>query len=210
MGHRQVTIGRGLGITFIVALWLTAAYLFLITGLLSVVPANQLHGLLGDYLYNTLFPGTIVVSMLILLVWAPLTILVSAAVYLLIGVFSLRDDRPKRILASLLSSITIAIVMHLAVLDGWPGTLAAWTLGHDTEYAPGYSPFGFWSVRIGMTEAEVVTRVGEPMGKSAHPLQPNTDYWWWTRSPGSNNYRSRRVAFRDGRVVIKQSSFYCD
>jgi hypothetical protein len=100
--------------------------------------------------------------------------------------------------------------LHVVLWDGWPFTAFGLLGLDDTEYATGYSALGFLRVRPGMTEAEVLSRVGEPLNRYAIASDPELHGWRWTRTPHDGNYSIRCVLFRHGRVVKKVAEYYLD
>lgn len=94
-------------------------------------------------------------------------------------------------------------------LDGWDGALLGALLGHDTEFAPGYSEDGFSRIHLGMTKAQVEALVGRPLHDS--PLTERGIGWYYSRSPGDTDYRCRAVLFEDYQTVTRiHTEFYVD
>jgi hypothetical protein len=213
MPNLKTSPARALAIVIIIACWSVAAYLFGVVSFLLLVGAEELQCWLGPQVYNAIFPGTVAVLYcipLVLIVWVPLLLIMLGILFGLTTVRPFRIDGGRRILVAWLSAIILAGAIHFLLLDGWPGTLAAWTLGHDTEYAPGYSTMGYLRIRTGMTKEQVRSLAGQPLATQHEPSAPNTERWHWTRSPGSNNYRYRSVEFTDGRVSKTRAGFYFD
>ena len=95
---------------------------------------------------------------------------------------------------------------HLDGLNGWLLSLGA---EEDTEYAAGYSDKAFRNVRSGMTEANVLALLGEPLEKS--PRRPDgTEGWRYARSPSDASYRVRVIRLRHGIVTSVRHHFYYD
>lgn len=85
-------------------------------------------------------------------------------------------------------------------------------LTDDTLYAPGYTDEQFNAIEVGMTEAEVLRRLGPPLDEPYHPqaAEDRDTGMRWTRSAHDSNYKCRVVIFRDGRVSEKHAEFYID
>jgi hypothetical protein len=58
------------------------------------------------------------------------------------------------------------LLIHLRLLDGLPGWTLATFYQDDTQYASGYADKAFRTVRDGMTEEELITLLGAPLGIS--------------------------------------------
>jgi len=86
-------------------------------------------------------------------------------------------------------------------------------LTDDTLYAPGYTDDHFNRIEVGMTEAEVLRRLGPPIDHPYHPTVAGESWdtgMRWTRSAHDSNYKCRVVIFRAGRVSEKHAEFYVD
>lgn len=113
-------------------------------------------------------------------------------------------------LAILLLAVCIAspFAFPLLELDAAWGVLGL-LLPTDTEYAAGYTHRRFTKVRAGMTHAEVIALVGEPLFKETDTA--GNERCWYSRSPHSTDYRFRMVEFKsDGLVRQVHSEFYFD
>jgi hypothetical protein len=86
-------------------------------------------------------------------------------------------------------------------------------LTDDTVYAAGYTDEAFNAVTLGMSEQEVVHRLGPPLDLPYFPERAN-DAWdkgmRWTKSAHDSHYKCRVVLFRNGRVSEKHAEFYVD
>jgi len=90
----------------------------------------------------------------------------------------------------------------------------------DTQYAVGYSHWGFNSIEVGMTEAEVLARLGEPLNRWApygshstrkrFPEKAHFVGLTYSRSPSSTHYRLRQVVLGHGVVAEIRGYFYVD
>ena len=111
---------------------------------------------------------------------------------------------------SCLVSVLVAVIVHVATLDGLNGFVWSCLFQEDTLYASGYSDHAFRLVRKGMSEAEVRSLLGNPL-----ELYPPDRFRDWTsirfsKSPGGTHYRSRVVNVRGGVVIGKLANFYVD
>jgi hypothetical protein len=201
---------RRIGWSLIALLWVSAAYLVAHYAALVILGPERLHHLLGERIYNVIIPvggfPLFILAALTLVVWlAPFSI-AFGAVWLVLG----RNTKlTRRRRASLAATMAVAATAALpfVMLDGWPWALMPLVWEDDTEFAPGYSPVGFWSVSAGMSPDSVMTRAGAPLDRFP---EPGGERWRWTRSPHDSSYRERVVIFRAGRVTEKHSEFYVD
>ena len=77
----------------------------------------------------------------------------------------------------------------------------------DTVYSKGYSESNFQSLRVGMTPDQVEGLMGRPLKKIT---MESFHVWWYSESPGSNDFQRRHVVFREGRVCDIINDFYVD
>lgn len=98
--------------------------------------------------------------------------------------------------------------LHAWLIDGLDGLLWGALLREDTAYAAGYTAGGWRSIRIGMTQADVRTAIGDPL--QGWTNQDSSVSMRWSRSPGDTHYRCRVLQFSEGRVTEKHSEFYVD
>jgi len=85
-------------------------------------------------------------------------------------------------------------------------------LNDDTIYASGYTDDQFNSIRVGMSEGEVVHRLGAPLD-TYYPTvaDPTWDKGMrWSKSAHDSNYKVRVLLFRRGHVSEKFAEFYVD
>lgn len=103
-------------------------------------------------------------------------------------------------------------------IDGPIGLLGI-LIPTDTEYAGGYTHGAFTKVEPGMTEAEVLELLGEPLerwtpysykGRTKHPEKAHFIGLFYSRSPTSSNYRLRDVILDNGKVAEIRGYFYAD
>jgi hypothetical protein len=129
--------------------------------------------------------------------------------------------------STVLFAIPIILVVSYAAfalprirIDGFigePFDLLGWT---DTQYAEGYSHWGFKRIEVGMTEQEVMAILGEPLyrwapygGRSTSKRFPEKAHFIglvYSRSPSSTHYRLRQVNLDKGVVVEIRGYFYVD
>jgi hypothetical protein len=123
----------------------------------------------------------------------------------------------RRFLAGLIFVALVAFIGGLIfvnnyLLDGIHGWFVSRVLGfgkdEDTEYSRGYSDQAFRTIKVGMTEQEVLAILGPPLERAS--LGGTRETWRWSRSPGSKSYRVRAVVFEARRVVAIHREFYVD
>ena len=81
----------------------------------------------------------------------------------------------------------------------------------DTAFAPGYSNQAFAEVAIGMTESNVLSRLGQPASrqeKSSWSFPGDAQTLWWYSHDGACSWgdfawRAPMLGFKDGSVVSK-------
>jgi len=86
----------------------------------------------------------------------------------------------------------------------------------DTEFAPGYTDESYVSIKIGMTESNVVKFLGTPMStqeRSSWPFPGDADIIWWYSSDGACSWgdfawRAPIVGFKNG-VVVSKWTVWC-
>lgn len=66
----------------------------------------------------------------------------------------------------LVSVALTAFTAHRLLLDGLDGWLLATFRADDTEYAQGYSDRAFREIRPGMSESDVLSLLGKPVGEA--------------------------------------------
>ena len=195
-------------------LWTTVAYLLVYYALLLWAGPDRLYEALGTEAYNALLPSGGFLLLLGLLanvvIWGLPAAALAGPGWLLTWLAPARWVGRRRVLLSAIGGVALTAVLHLASLDGWPQTLFPLLGLDDTEFAPGYTAPGFWSVRQGMTREDVASRIGQPITRYRDPRSPAEESWVFSRSPHSADYRVRSVRFRDGRVVERHSEYYFD
>lgn len=97
----------------------------------------------------------------------------------------------KRILIATAATTVACVLLHLYLLDGLGGSLAALAFGDDTAFSNGYTSSSFRRVSVGDTAPDVRKRLGNPW----------RDIWIY--DAGSS---IASVYFADGRVVHIQTS----
>lgn len=129
--------------------------------------------------------------------------------------------------SAILSGI-LFISLASYVAFAWPRIAADGIMGElfdllrctDTQYAEGYSHWGFNSIEVGMTEAEVLARLGDPLYRWApygsrgtrkrFPEKAHFVGLTYSRSPSSTHYRLRQVILDHGVVAEIRGYFYVD
>jgi hypothetical protein len=81
----------------------------------------------------------------------------------------------------------------------------------STEYAAKYSEVEFMKVNVGMTEAEVVARLGAPLARYRYPQSNSTMLYYSKGRKRDGSYWARFVETDStGRVVAVRRMFYTD
>ena len=75
-----------------------------------------------------------------------------------------------------------------------------------STFAPGFSESAFDRVQLGMSEAEVVTLLGEPLVKHGY----GNRYWRYSTAPPDRNYFLRVITFDNGIVSSKSAYYFVD
>ncbi len=95
--------------------------------------------------------------------------------------------------------IFLGTAVHFYWLDGLGGALLEFTIG-STTYVPGYREYKFRSIRKGMSEAEVIKILGEPLGKNSN--YPNVWFYAYGKNilekkyPEESTYTQRIIKFK--------------
>jgi outer membrane protein assembly factor BamE (lipoprotein component of BamABCDE complex) len=76
-----------------------------------------------------------------------------------------------------------------------------------TTFAPGFTEAKFDSVKIGMSEAEVLTILGEPLEKDGHS---DKRYWRYSKGPPDSSYWFRVLTLQGGFVIDKDAHYDAD
>jgi len=165
---------RYIGRSIIAGTWGLVGYLLAYYTVLLWFGPDRLYRALGGTVYNSVFPnGGIFLPLTIVLmamVWALPVGVLSGLTAILLRLAAPTLDRRRMVIVSGLAGITFTLVVHFSSLDGWPASAFPYLWGDDTEFAPTYSPLGFWQVRVGMTPERVVALVGEPLERYAIPV----------------------------------------
>jgi outer membrane protein assembly factor BamE (lipoprotein component of BamABCDE complex) len=75
-----------------------------------------------------------------------------------------------------------------------------------TTFAPGFTEEKFDRVQLGMSEAEVVEILGEPLEKDGS----TKIYWRYSGGPPDANFWFRVITFQNGRVINKEAKYFVD
>ena len=110
------------------------------------------------------------------------------------------------VIAAVLAISGFALNSYL--LDGLDGTLFALCFQEDTEFAKGYTDASFRDLSLGMTSAEVLRRLGEPLDTLR--LDGGRISWRYARSKADHSYRVRAILFEGDRVIQVFHEFYVD
>ena len=117
------------------------------------------------------------------------------------------------IISIIVGMLSFAGVVSITFLhpDGLFGCVLGLPLASPTFYAPTYTFRGYYSIKPGMTEEQVIRLVGEPLGKYNNPGPNGTIVCWrYTDDRLGENYKIRDVLFKDGKVFKKYSMLYLD
>lgn len=228
MRTKQQRLSKVIGIIVIASLWAAVAYLLIYYAILLYFGPDRLHSMLGDNLYNALIPvGGFRLFLLAIVCGASWGVPFVLASILTVGVLRLAfpgQSLRARLRVAALTGLILTASLPLVLFDGWPTPLWALVCGDDTEFAPQYSAWSFFQIRIGMTELELERTLGKPLEIWPHEdefvrytsktqltnTSGKTYGWQYTRSPNNSSYRRRIVDVKDGRVVGKGSEFYVD
>ena len=84
--------------------------------------------------------------------------------------------------------------------------------GEETFYGPGYTEFGWRRVRAGMTKAQVLELLGDPLTKGSGQQfgGQQLEVWEYTSCGPSECYYLRQVHFSKGVVTNKLGDLYVD
>ncbi len=125
--------------------------------------------------------------------------------------------KTKFVLLAISAIVFIWLFVHFYWLDGISGVFWELLIG-ETEYSEDYSEYKFRRVREGMTEAQVVKILGEPLFKNSKP-KDNKVLWFYTYGKSLENqpryvtdscHSERIITFRNNVVVEKYHGFYFD
>jgi hypothetical protein len=127
------------------------------------------------------------------------------------------------LLTLLTCAISAVVLVHFLSPDGWGGIILKRGGWDSTEYTKGYSDSAFRRISRGMSEADVLSLIGEPMerfgmrkdasyddGWQYRPDSPDAEGWDYSRSRNSSHYRMRIVVFRSGKVFDVIAKVYID
>lgn len=98
-----------------------------------------------------------------------------------------------------LSLLVSLVVIDQCLYDG----LISLLLPEDTEFAAGYSEDVFRKLKLPDSMESVEQQLGAPLSKS-------DEFWFYSRSPSSTNYRHRFIRVQDGVAVERLHEFYVD
>lgn len=101
-------------------------------------------------------------------------------------------------------------------LDGIGGEIFGLITESDTRYTESYSHDKFSSIKIGMTEKQVIEIIGEPIVRwkpylySKYTEKIHFVGLQYSESPSDTNYRLRQIYLDNGKVAEIISYFYLD
>ena len=201
-----------LGWSLIAGVWATSTYLVLHYAAVLLLGREVLLAQLGERAYNILIPvggfTLLLIAAAACAVWAVPSSLAFLGVSLGLRLTQ-AVTRGRRLWLSALVAAAFTCSLPFVLLDGWPWALMPLVWEDDTEFAPGYSPVGFWLVVPGMKQDDVERLAGPPLDR--YTIRNTADRGWrWSRSPNDGSYRVRVVVFRAGLVAEKHSEFYID
>jgi outer membrane protein assembly factor BamE (lipoprotein component of BamABCDE complex) len=105
---------------------------------------------------------------------------------------------PKR--TRVLLGILIAIaICETTIVCSW-----LWFTKPQTRYAPLYNESTFRTLLVGMTEEEVVRRLGRPLSVVGKDM---TEIWYYSEPLKSKNYSHRVVVFDKHKQLIDKAAF---
>jgi hypothetical protein len=99
--------------------------------------------------------------------------------------------------------------LHFYLLDGLDGWFFSLPGKEATYYSKGYSDSGFRRIKIGMSEEDVLTILGEPLARQETPEEKQTS-WRYSGRRIDTDYRERVIIFENGKVKKKISDYYVD
>ena len=173
----------------------SAAYLILKTALVASFGAQTLHDRLGEDFYNHWIAGgdfDLVILPAIGLVAIDLLVL-SILFLRFIAQTRLGAIVAWLVVLSAAWGLTSLIVRLRTEPDPLGDQLFSIIVPMDTEYAPGYSVAAFNAIEPGMSEAEVLARLGPPLPHSRQPSSKTCGCYAW--SPTDQNYWLREIIY---------------
>lgn len=94
-------------------------------------------------------------------------------------------------------------------IEGYSGLILEWFFpNHDTVFSENYSDKGFLEVEKGMTEAEVLNILGEPLTRWIP--KDNHLGLQYSESEESTHYRLRQIHLTKGKVIDVIAYYYID
>ena len=116
----------------------------------------------------------------------------------------------KCIVACIFLLLILPIVTaHFYWLDGIGGALKEIIFG-QTIYSPGYSEYKFRSVKVGVTEKEVLRILGEPLSRKPHVWRYSFCKVLTSKGGSDGCYSVRYLEIENGVVVGKMHQFWFD
>jgi outer membrane protein assembly factor BamE (lipoprotein component of BamABCDE complex) len=88
---------------------------------------------------------------------------------------------------------------------------AMFAMDDATQFSTGYSETNFQRISKGMSKAEVLSLVGEPLKKHVTHGKEFSEVWRFSQGPPDRNYWFRIVLFdADERVVAREAKYFVD
>ncbi len=105
--------------------------------------------------------------------------------------------------------VTSWLYFRFVSIEGLYDALLGVIYKEDTVYSVGYNDQAFREVQSRMTEDDVRSLLGPPVG--VLKLRSGGEVWSFSRSPADTHYRFRTVRFGpDRRVLTKSAGFWVD
>jgi hypothetical protein len=88
---------------------------------------------------------------------------------------------------------------------------ALFAMDDATSFSPQYSESKFRIITKGMSKADVLASIGEPLEKDPTPGRDYRELWRFSKAPTGRNYWFRVVLFdASGRVVSTEAKYFVD
>ena len=131
--------------------------------------------------------------------------------------------KSRQTLFKIVLALTLILTIHLMfnydriTIDGAGAEIYSFMLGEDTRYSDKFSHGNFVRIKVGMTEQQVLAKLGQPLAKFAYHWVDNKTFnsgrfigLKYSDSPTSDNYRLRIIHIDKGVVVRVMGEFYFD
>lgn len=119
--------------------------------------------------------------------------------------------KKRAVIVFLLGLIATLVGLHLYLLDGLGGLFFRAGLGLDTTvYARSFSDAAFRKVSVGLSTAEVLKLLVEPLDTYKIEHLPGVTGMRWSKTPCDSSYEVRVILFEQGKVIKRTSEYYVD